>query len=81
MIMYRHLIHKLASWNNSKKRKPLILKGSRQVGKTYLLKKFGENNFSNTHYFNFEKQLEVHQAFEESLDPRQIISNLSVQFT
>ena len=50
--MKRFITEKLIGWKNSKDRKPLILKGARQVGKTYILKDFGENNYENVAYFN-----------------------------
>ena len=52
--MQRFITKKLISWKNSKDRKPLILKGARQVGKTYILKEFGMNNYDNVAYFNFD---------------------------
>ena len=48
--MKRFITDKLIKWKNSKDRKPLILKGARQVGKTYILKEFGENNYENVAY-------------------------------
>ena len=62
--MRRILIDKLISWKKSKQRKPLILKGVRQVGKTWLLKEFGKKYYKNTAYFNFEEQSELKQYFE-----------------
>ncbi len=52
--MKRFITEKLLDWKNSKDRKPLILKGARQVGKTYILKEFGECNYDNVAYFNFD---------------------------
>ena len=52
--MQRFITKKLIIWKNSKDRKPLILKGARQVGKTYILKEFGANNYDNVAYFNFD---------------------------
>ncbi len=49
--MQRFITEKLINWKNSKDRKPLILKRARQVGKTYILKEFGENNYDNVAYF------------------------------
>lgn len=53
--MKRSLYNKLVDWKKSINRKPLLLKGARQVGKTYLLQEFGKNEFQNTFYLNFEK--------------------------
>ena len=52
--MKRFIIEKLVNWKNSKDRKPLILKGARQVGKTYILKEFGKENYNDVAYFNFD---------------------------
>ena len=56
--MKRLLTDKLAEWKNSAYRKPLILKGIRQVGKTWLLKEFGRQHYQNTAYFNFDEHEE-----------------------
>lgn len=50
--MYRNIIEKLKEWKNKEYRKPLVLTGARQVGKTYILKEFGEREFSNVTYIN-----------------------------
>jgi uncharacterized protein len=76
--MQRNLIHSLLLWKSSQNRLPLILKGARQVGKTYLLKEFATQNFSKYYYFNFEEQPELKKIFEQSLDPDQIINNLKI---
>ena len=76
--MQRKLYNDLSQWKNDNKRKPLILRGARQTGKTYLLKYFGEKNFKVVHYFNFEVEQSYHKAFNESLDPKQIIKNLEI---
>ena len=76
--MKRSLYHNLTKWKNSKERKPLILKGARQVGKTWLLTNFGNSEFSAVHYINFEKEKRFHSLFKESLDPDAIISTLEI---
>ena len=58
-------------------KKPLILRGVRQCGKTYLLKHFGANEFPNFHYFNFEKDPALAKVFESNLDPHHLINQLS----
>ncbi len=75
--MKRKLLGSLKNWKNSKGRKPLILRGARQVGKTYLLKDFGKREFSNTHYFNFENNPELHKIFTKDLNPDRILQELS----
>ena len=52
--MYRTIMAQLLNWKKSNSRKPLILKGSRQVGKTYILKEFGHTYYKNLAYFNFD---------------------------
>ena len=55
----RFILDELIKWKNSKYRKPLILKGARQIGKTYILKQFGEENYENVAYFNFDHDEEL----------------------
>ena len=69
---------KLIDWKNSKDRKPLILKGARQVGKTYILKEFGENNYDNVAYFNFDHDDGLENLFLNTKDPKRIIEQLSL---
>ena len=75
--MKRQIIKKLVAWKQAKKRKPLILKGARQVGKTYELRRFAREHYLNHHYFNFEKEPKLATAFEQSLDPQAIIQALN----
>ena len=75
--MRRNIWDKLVKWKNKKDRKPLILKGARQVGKTYILQAFGRENFSQVHYLNFEKHKQLGKIFEEDLIPRNILKDLS----
>src|SRR5659263_10103 len=78
MEIQRKIVQKLIVWKNSPSRKPLVLQGARQVGKTWLLKKFGEENFESVAYFNFDKQLELKQFFETTKEPKRILQNLSL---
>jgi len=76
--MKRLLYDKLSQWKNSPKRLPLILRGARQVGKTYLLKAFGETEFEEMHYLDFERDREqLAQVFESSLSPQRLLNDLS----
>jgi uncharacterized protein len=77
--MKRLYYRTLQEWLRSPHRKPLIIGGVRQCGKTYLLQHFGANEFPNFHYFNFEKEPELAKVFESNLDPRPIINQLSFQ--
>lgn len=67
---------KLLDWKNSPYRKPLILKGVRQVGKTWILKEFGRRYYENTAYFNFDENEEYKQFFENTKDVNRILQNL-----
>ena len=70
----------LIKWKNNKKRKPLLLYGARQVGKTYLVKKFGEEYFENMIYVNFETNEIVSKMIDENIEPDNIIKNLEIAF-
>lgn len=75
--MKRKMMERLVEWKKNKSRKPLLLKGVRQVGKTHLLKEFGRSHFPQFHYFNFEKEPGLAKIFEQDLIPQRIISELS----
>src|SRR3990167_11299615 len=74
--MKRHLINALRHWRKQKDRKPLILMGVRQTGKTYLLENFGRKDFTNYHVINFEKQTQAKTIFEADLEPDRILTDL-----
>ncbi len=74
--MERLILNRLLEWKNSPYRKPLILKGVRQVGKTWILKEFGRLNYENTAYFNFDENAEYMQFFETTKDVDRILQNL-----
>lgn len=75
--MYRKIMQYLSEWKNSPWRKPLILQGARQVGKTYSLLEFGRLNYDNVAYFNFETTPQLNKAFEEDIRPDYLIPLLS----
>lgn len=75
--MERFIMKKLIEWKNSKHRKPLILKGARQVGKTYILKQFGNENYDGIAYFNFDHDKDLYNLFESTKDPKRILEQLS----
>ena len=75
-VMERFILKKLLDWKNSPYRKPLILKGVRQVGKTWILKEFGRRYYENTAYFNFDENEEYKQFFETTKDVDRILQNL-----
>ena len=75
--MKRDIYADLLKWKASRNRKPLILYGARQVGKTYILKEFGKNEFKNLVYINCYKNQTVEEIFKESIDVKRIILALS----
>ena len=76
--MKRDAYQGLLSWKASDRRKPLLLRGARQTGKTYLLQEFGKNEYEQVHYFNFEERPQLGQFFEKNLDPKRILSDLAI---
>lgn len=74
--MKRKIINQLIEWKNFSERKPLILQGARQIGKTYIVNEFAATQYQNYIYCNFEKETEL-ASFFENLSPRSIIKNLS----
>lgn len=75
--MKRFIIEKLVEWKNSKYRKPLILKGARQIGKTYILKEFGKEYYEGVAYFNFDHDEDLYNIFENTKEPKRILEQLS----
>jgi hypothetical protein len=72
--MRRKIEEKLIAWkNHTKKRKPLLMYGARQVGKTYILNEFGEKHYKNTAYINLETNLAVADYFADDISPKRII--------
>ena len=79
MIMERIFSKRLDDWKVSSNRKPLIVRGARQVGKTYTIKQFGSKSFpGKVHVVDFEKHPEWHDIFKKNLDPVRIISELEI---
>ena len=76
--MKRDMYQSLVSWKTSERRKPLVIQGARQTGKTFLLKEFGKNEYAQIHYFNFEEHPQLGQFFEKNLDPKRILSDLAI---
>ena len=75
--MKRFIFDELLKWKESKYRKPLILKGARQIGKTYILKKFGEENYEGVAYFNFDHDEDLQNIFVNTKSPKRILEQLS----
>ena len=76
--MYRKIEDKLKDWKESRMRKPLVIQGARQVGKTYSVLMFAKKNFQNIVYINFESSSELHRMFDRDLNPERIVRDLSV---
>lgn len=76
--MQRTALKQLISWKNAPDRKPLILKGARQVGKTWLMKEFGSQFYESYFYFNFDEEEELNSIFATNKDPARIIELLSL---
>lgn len=74
--MKRNVTESLNEWKSSENRKPLILKGARQVGKTHTLKEFGRTTFPRCHYVNFEEDERPGRIFEQDLKPHRILDEL-----
>ena len=76
--MYRIAIEKLYKWINSKRRKPLIIEGARQVGKTWLMKEFGKQAYADTVYINFDSNSRMADLFSADLDTDRLIMGLEL---
>ncbi len=76
--MYRIAIEKLLKWKESKRRKPLIIKGARQVGKTWLMKEFGKQAYADTAYINFDSNSRMAELFASDLDTDRLIMGLEL---
>jgi predicted AAA+ superfamily ATPase len=78
--MDRFIYVDLLKWKSSPRRKPLILKGVRQCGKTYIIRRFGKENYANMAYFNFEGNPDLISIFEKDLDPYRIMDDLRIRY-
>lgn len=75
--MYRKIMEKLIEWKKDPDRKPLILRGARQVGKTYIIKQFGKENYDGVAYFNFDHDTQLYNMFNSTKDPKRILEQLA----
>ena len=76
--MERNALQALVQWKNDKRRKPLVLKGARQTGKTWLMKEFGRLYYEDVFYFSFDRDDRLKSIFEVNKDPRRIIELLGL---
>ena len=77
--MKRYIINRLIDWKSTKKRKPLIIRGARQVGKTWLMKELGSKHFENTAYINFDNNKRMKILFDGDYDIQRLIDGLQVE--
>ncbi len=78
ICLKRNALNDLINWKSDAERKPLILRGARQVGKTWLMKEFGKNCFDSSVYFNFDEDDELKSIFETNKNPHRIVELLSM---
>lgn len=76
--MKRNAINELIKWKNDDERKPMVLRGARQAGKTWLMKEFGKNCYDSYVYFNFDEEDELKSIFEANKNPQRIVELLSL---
>lgn len=76
MELKRDIMERLLRWKNSEYRKPLIIQGARQIGKTWIMKKFGELHYDNVAYLNFDASEELCREFENTKDPSRLLGIL-----
>lgn len=77
--MYREKIKELIEWKNSKDRMPLIIRGARQVGKTWIMKEFGKENYEKVAYINFDGNERMERLFQGDFDIERLIQGLKIE--
>src|SRR3989339_1657743 len=77
--MYRTAIKELVDWKNREDKKPLIIKGARQVGKTWLMKELGKIEYRNSAYINFDGNERMNRLFSADMNIKRIISGLQIE--
>jgi predicted AAA+ superfamily ATPase len=78
MRMYRKVFGELEAWKGSSRRKPLVLKGARQVGKTWLMQEFAGREYDDSLYVSFDRDADAAKIFDETKDPKLILERLSL---
>ena len=76
--MYRTAMEQLQNWKKQQNKKPLIIRGARQVGKTWLMKEFGKTAYEETAYINFDNNSQMQALFEGNLDIQKIVTGLEI---
>ena len=77
--MQRHILAKLKTWYEKSTRKPLVIQGARQVGKTWLMKHFGEQHFAKVAYINFDNNERMKVVFEGDFDVHRLLLGLQIE--
>ena len=77
--MCRYQIEKIIEWKNNINKKPLIIRGARQVGKTWLIKEFGEKYYQNFAYINFDRNTRMEQLFSGDMNIERILQGLKLE--
>ena len=78
--MKREIYKELVNWKNKDNKKPLIIKGARQIGKTYIIKKFAKENYDDLIEINFERDLSIKTIFEKSHDPKELLEYFKIEY-
>ena len=78
MEIQRDIIQSLIGWKSNEGRKPLIIRGARQIGKTFAMKMFGERYYDHVAYFNFDSSEELCREFEQTKDPKRLLGILKL---
>ena len=78
MNLRRDIFSRLETWKDTPTRKPLIIHGARQIGKTWTMRHFGETHYRNVAYFNFEASPELSAEFEKTKDVKRLLTTLSL---
>lgn len=78
MEIEREIITELIKWKDSSSRRPLVIQGARQIGKTWVMKHFGKRCFENVAYFNFDSNEELSQEFERTKQPQRLLKALAL---
>ena len=77
--MYREKLKELELWKNSNDRKPLIIRGARQVGKTWIMQEFGNKNYEKVEYINFDGNERMERLFQGDFDIERLIEGLKIE--
>ena len=77
-FLYRKVLEELFRWKENPRKKPLVLKGARQVGKTWLMKELASKSYDDSVYVSFDKDADAAKIFDETKDPKVIVERLGL---